>query len=169
MAIIAPPDTHYYRAAEGWLEFGLPQEAVAEWDRLSIAARRIPVVLDLRWRISAALQEWDHGVELGEQLVALDPQSAGGWLRLSFALRRATGGGLQRAWEALRPAADQFPEEETIAYNLACYATQLGRLDEGWEWFLRALVVTSNSANLKRVGLEDVDLEPLWQRIRGLR
>ena len=87
----------------------------------------------------------------------------------TFALRRATGGGLQRAWEALRSAADQFPEEETIAYNLACYATQLGRLDEGWEWFLRALVVTSNSANLKRVGLEDGDLEPLWHRIRGLR
>lgn len=169
MAILAPPDSHHYRAAEGWLEFGLPREAAAEWDQLTPESRRLPLAVDLRWRISAALLDWDHGVALGEQLVALDPESAGGWLRLSFALRRSTAGGLQRAWEALRPAADQFPEEETVAYNLACYATQLGRLDEGWEWFLRALVITSNSAGLRRLGLSDSDLEPLWDRIRGLR
>jgi tetratricopeptide (TPR) repeat protein len=169
MAILAPPDSHHYRAAEGWLEFGLPQEAAAEWSQLTPEARRLPLAVDLRWQISAALLDWDHGVQLGEQLVALAPESAGGWLRLSFALRRSKGGGLQRAWEALRPAADQFPEEETVAYNLACYATQLGRLDEGWEWFLRALVITSNSAGLRRLGLSDSDLEPLWDRIRGLR
>lgn len=169
MAIIAPPDSHFFRAAEGWLEFGLPHEAVAEWDRLSLATRRHPLALDLRWRISAALLEWDQGVELGEQLIALAPESAEGWLRLAFALRRSSRGGLQRAWDALRPAADQFPEEETIAYNLACYATQLGRLDEGWEWFLRALVISANSAVMRRLGLEDNDLQPLWDRIRGLR
>ncbi len=167
--MIAPPDSHHYRAAEGWLELGLPEEALTEWNHLTAAARRIPLALDLRWRISAELRDWENGVELGEQLIALAPESAGGWLRLSFALRRSAAGGLQRAWDALRPAADQFPEEETIAFNLACYATQLGRLDEGWEWFLRALVITSNSAALRRLGLNDPDMEPLWARIRGLR
>lgn len=169
MPTIAPPDSHHYRAAEGWLEFGLPHEAVAEWEKLSPATRRLPAALDLRWRISAALSDWNSGVELGEQIIALAPESADGWLRRSYALRRSPQGGLQNAWEALRPAADQFPEEETVAYNLACYATQLGNLDEGWEWFLRALLVSQNAANVRRLGLADSDLAPLWDRIRGLQ
>ena len=169
MVTITPPDSHHFRAAQGWLELGLPREAIAEWDRLSAATRRLPSALDLRWRISAALADWDQGVALGEQLIALAPASADGWLRRSYALRRSAQGGLQSAWEALRPAADQFPEEETIAYNLACYATQLGRVDEGWEWFLRALVVSTNTANVRRLGLSDDDLRPLWERIKGLR
>lgn len=166
---ITPPDSHHFRAAEGWLEFGLPNDAATEWERLSPTTRRLPSAIDLRWRIAAALGNWDHGVELGEQLISLAPQCADGWLRRAYALRRSPQGNLHRAWDALRPAADQFPEEETIAYNLACYATQLGRLDEGWEWFLRALAISTNSANVRRLGLGDDDLRPLWERIRGLR
>jgi len=169
MTTLAPPDSHVYKATEGWLELGLPTEAAAEWARLSPAARHLPAAIDLRWQIAAALKDWDHGVELGEQLIALAPDSADGWLRRAYALRRSARGGLEPAWNVLHPAADQFPEEETIAYNLACYATQLGRLDEGWEWFLRALVITRDSTALRRLGLSDADLKPLWDRIRGLQ
>lgn len=169
MAKLAPPDTHHYSAAEGWLELGLPKDASEEWNRLSPAARLHPAALELRWRICIELQDWDRGVEIGDELIVLLPDSAAGWLHRAYAMRRATRGGLQNAWDALHPAADKFPQDETVAYNLSCYATQLGRLDEGWEWFLRALMISKDSGRVRRFGLRDDDLRPLWERIRGLK
>jgi tetratricopeptide (TPR) repeat protein len=162
-------DQHYLLAAEGWLELGNAYEAHAEWERLSPAAKEHVAALELRWQILARLGQWDTAVEVAEKLVASAPELCAGWLHRAFALRRATGGGLERAWSALRPAADHFPEEDLVAYNLACYATQMGRLDEGWEWFLRAVQITDDSRRLRRMGLKDADLKPLWPRIRGLR
>ncbi|MDW8309781.1 MAG: hypothetical protein RMK20_10450, partial [Verrucomicrobiales bacterium] len=95
------------------------------------------------------------------------PDRPNGWLHRAYALRRATGGGLERAWEALRPAADRFPREPIIPYNLACYACQMGRLDEARQWFVRALRV-GDRATLKDMALHDDDLRPLWNEISGL-
>jgi hypothetical protein len=50
------------------------------------------------------------------------------WIHQAYALRRMTGGGIKAAWDARLPAADRFPSQPMIAFNLACYACQLGRL-----------------------------------------
>lgn len=168
MEPLNPPDTHHLSAVEGWLELGNPREAVAEWDRLSPMARHHPAALELRWQILACQQDWDTAVEVADELVTLAPDTPAGWLHRAYALRRASTGGLTQAWDALHPAADHFPEQDIIAYNLACYATQLGRLDEGWEWYLRALQISSDTRRVRRMALIDRDLEPLWDRIRGL-
>ena len=82
-------------------------------------------------------------------------------------MRRAPGGGLQAAWDALIPAVDRFPKEPTIPYNLACYACQLEKLDEARRWFQRALGV-GQKAKLKSMGASDPDLRPLWGEIKTL-
>ena len=63
----------------------------------------------------------------GRALIAAAPDRAVGWLHHAYALRRATGGGLLAAFNALSPVADKFPDEATIPYNLACYTCQMQR------------------------------------------
>lgn len=168
MEPLEPFDAHSLSAAEGWLELGNLTEANREWDRLSAEARRHPAALEVRWQLMARIGDWDEAVQVAESLVNRVPDVSVGWLHRAYALRRATYGGLEQAWQSLHPAADRFPEEEIIAYNLACYATQLGRMDDGWEWYLRASQISSDARRTRRMALLDDDLKPLWDRIRGL-
>jgi Flp pilus assembly protein TadD len=161
-------DELHLTAAEGWLELGNAFEAAAEWDQLSPVAQQHPSALELRWQILARLGDWDCAARVAENLVRAAPDNSAGWLHRAYALRRATDGGLEQAWLALHPAAEKFPEEPVIAYNLACYATQLGRLDEGWEWLLRSLQISKDPQRVRRMALKDADLQLLWPRIQGL-
>lgn len=168
MQPLQPPDPHFLSAADGWLGLGNAREALSEWDRLSQEGRRHPAALEIRWRIFAHLADWDQALEVAENLVATAPEHCAGWLHRAYALRRASQGGLEQAWDALHPAADKFPEEDVIAYNLACYATQLGRPDEGWEWYLRAVQISGDGKRVQAMALRDDDLKPLWDRIRAM-
>ena len=85
----------------------------------------------------------------------------------AYALRRAKEGGLQAAWSALLPAIDKFPAEPTIPYNLACYACQMGQVDEARQWLKRAMKIGGNK-KVKIRALNDEDLEPLWEEIKRL-
>lgn len=156
-------------ACEGWLELGNLPEAIAEWARLSLPAQKHPIALELRWHILARKENWAEALEVGDQLIALAPESCAGWLHRAYAARRAPGGGLRQAYDALLPAATLFPAVDTVAYNLACYTTQMGQLDDGWEWFLRSLQITQDPPRIKAMALADPDLAPLAERIREVR
>jgi tetratricopeptide (TPR) repeat protein len=168
MQPLESPDLHHVSAALGWYELGNLTEARAEWDRLSPEGRCHPKALEVRWLILARSQDWDEAVLVAEALITQAPESCDGWLHRAYAMRRARDGGLEKAWAALRPAAEKFPRKTLIAYNLSCYATQMGRLDEGWEWFLRAIQLSPDAAEVRQMALCDKDLTPLWERIRGL-
>lgn len=160
-------DARTLQAAQGWLELGLPAEARAELDAISPAQRQHPAVLDTRWMICAALKNWDAAVTVAEDLITQSPEDANGWLHRAYALRRASDGGLAKAQEALLPAADKFPDESVIPYNLSCYACQLQQLEAARAWLQRALQV-GKKAEIKTMALADEDLQPLWDEIRQL-
>ena len=62
-----------------------------------------------------------------------------------------------RAWAALLSAADKFPKEPAILYNLACYSCLMGRIADGWAWFEMAFKVVEDQKQLKLKALDDVD------------
>jgi hypothetical protein len=76
-------------------------------------------------------------------------------------------GGLAQAWGALLPAAEIFPDDPVIAYNLSCYACQLNELDASRVWLKRAIKIGGKD-EIKKMALDDVDLKPLWPEIKGL-
>lgn len=168
MKKLEPPDTHHVSAAIGWLELGNPAEAGEEIARVSPEMLDHPDVLEVRWAICAAGQRWETAVEVAEKLVEAAPERSSGWIHRAYALRRSTGGGLQLAWAALRPAFDKFPSVSVIPYNLACYAAQFGHLDEGWEWLHKAMEAEGDVNRIKTMALQDADLKALWERIREL-
>ena len=66
---------------------------------------------------------------------------------------------LQTAEKTLLEAQERFPEEATIPFNLACYACQLGRLDEAREKLAKAVGM---EPAFKKTALEDEDLKAIW-------
>ena len=84
----------------------------------------------------------------------------------AYALRRIPQGGLEKAWEALLPAADKFPKEPIIPYNLSCYACQMQKLDTARLWLKQATTI-GGVKKIKRMAMQDPDLEPLWPEIRA--
>jgi len=166
MAPLEPPHSHAASAAAGWIELGNTAEARAELNRIPKELQVHQDVLDLCWTIAAVEQHWDEGVGYAEEMVRRYPESESGWIHRAYALRRATGGGLQKAWDALRPACDLFPTVAIIPYNLACYAAQFEQLDEAWEWLQRAMSISEDARVIRFMALADDDLKGLWPRIR---
>jgi len=163
---LEPPDTHFLSAAIGWIELGDCDEARAELARISPAFRSHPDVLQVNWLIAASEQDWKAALDVARTLLQAQPDRSSGWLHQAYALRRVPDGGLLAAWEALLPAADQFPGEPTIPYNLSCYACQLGRLEEARKWLRRALE-RGDRSGIRLMALSDPDLKPLWTEIKA--
>ena len=162
---LEPPDAHTVNAALGWLELGNAREALVELDHVTDANKDHAGVLELRWAALAELKDWTAAFAVATRLVEVAPDHASGWLHRAFALRRAPGGGLPNAWDALRPAAERFPKELLVAFNLACYACQLHRLDEARHWLKRAETL-GKPEEVRAMALADADLEPLWPELR---
>ena len=164
MQQLEPPDIHCLNAAIGWMELGNPSEALAELDQLPAASCKHPDVLEVRWLVSAELGRWNEGLKVADLLVEIAPERSTGWLHRAYALRRVDNGGLQQAWDALLPIVPKFPKEPTISYNLSCYACQMHQLDAARVWLKRAFSA-GRKEHIKKMALEDPDLEPLWPEI----
>ncbi len=165
---LEPPDSHFARAAEGWVELGLPDQAEVELAGLSPEAREHPQSLNARWAIHAHRKEWRLAHTVAESLLQATPEEVGGWIHRAYAARRMEGGGLHAAWDALRPAAEQFPDEFIVPYNLACYACQMGNAEGARHWLGRAKVIAGKHGgreSLKRMAFADADLAPLHAEI----
>ena len=167
MSQLEPPNTHLLSAAAGWLGLGNIAEAKAELAQIDAACQEHPDVLELRWEIAASEHDWGHGLEIARKLLQSAPERASGWLHQAYALRRVPDGTVKKAWDALLPAFEKFPEESIISFNLSCYACQLGQLDAARVWFKRALVI-GGKQRIKAQALADADLEPLWGEISQL-
>jgi hypothetical protein len=159
------PDIHYLSAAIGWLGLGSVHEAKLELHRISEAQQLHPDVLEVRWIITAEEKRWDEALTIAKSIMTIAPNRCSGWLHQAYALRRVPNGGIKQAWHALLPAFDKFPKEALISYNLSCYACQMQQLEAARVWLKRA-VFLGGKEKIKRMALDDPDLEPLWPEIR---
>ena len=166
MSRLPPSDARHLTAALGWLELGCPRDALAELENISTAQQSHPDVLEMRWAIHADAKDWEAALPVARALAQAAPDRASGWLHQAYALRRVAAGGLQAAFDLLRPAADQFPDDPLIAYNLACYTCQLQQPDTAMKWLARASLKAGKTSIL-RMALEDPDLLPLREQIEN--
>ena len=157
---LEPPDTHFLRAAEGWLGLGSLEDAEEEINHLSLQARFHPRVLLVRWEISARHRQWELAYALAQGLVVLAPNEPGGWVNRSISLHAMKR--TPEAWFNLLPAAKKFPKNLVVAYNLACYASQLGKFTEANQWLKKAAEMDTEN-RVKWMALKDPDLQPLWE------
>lgn len=163
MKKLEPPDSFHLEAAEGWLELGNHLEASEELEKITPQLRAHPDVLELRWQIYAKEREWEPCVDIATAITQLAPERPLGWIHRSYALHELKR--TQEAWDNLLQVADRFPDELLVRYNLACYASRLGRLQEAKSWLHKAFEVGGDPARVKLMALDDPDLQPLWKQI----
>ena len=165
MRPLSTSDKRHLRATEGWLELGSWEEAKKELDCISPQMREHPAVLCARWNVLAAAQLWELAAQVARKLSKLAPKLPFGWIQLAHSLHA-----MKRTEEArniLLPLVAKFPDECLMQYNLACYACQLGKLDEARGW-LKGVMNHSGSSRIEKMALDDPDLKPLWPDIRNL-
>jgi len=160
-------DQRYLTAAEGWLELGDEQEANEELEKITLALRSHPDVLLVRFEIYSKAGKWALATEIAGELVQIRPDEAQFWISHAYATRRMPGSGIPQAKEILGKAQTLFPKEPLIAYNLACYACQLGDQTEAWKWLETALKL-GDARQVKLMALKDPDLEPLSAKIENV-
>lgn len=161
------PDNHHLNAAIGWLTLGNAVEARADLERLTPRHRALPDALTVEWQLLAAERRWNEAANAADRWVEAEPGRVEAWIQRSFALHeeRLT----QEAWDKLLPAATLFPKIHTVAYNLACYACQLGNLDAARRWLRRSMLIIKGRAERQiwtSAAQQDSDLEALWSEIR---
>lgn len=162
MKRIEPPDSHSLNAAMGWLELGNAAEARIELEKVSAANQDHPDFLGVKWRVHADQQDWAGALEVAQQMVRSWPDQPEGWIHQSYSLHELEQ--TEEAWRTLLPKAHEMPGCEVIPYNLACYACQLGRAVEAFEW-LKCAARRKGKSVIKNMALEDADLEAIRDQI----
>ena len=152
---MTPFDRHL-RAAEGFLELGLPQEAGEELDGIEATQRTRPTVLSLRVQVCQALGQWELMAAAADALCHLESANPQWPISLAYATRRAHS--LERAKGILTEALQRFPQEAILHYNLACYEAQLGHLERARERLREAIRLAPGCRDMAAV---DDDLRPL--------
>ena len=152
----------HLEAAAGWIQLGDYDAANDELENIRAEWRAHPDVLDLRWFIYSHHEQWDACLNIATAIVKMASDRVWGWVHKAYALRRATGGGMEKAKPVLLEAAKLFPGDSMIQYNLACYCAQLGQLDAAQEHLGKSYEL-GDAKQIKLMALDDEDLKPLWE------
>src|SRR5258706_431810 len=91
-----------------------------------------PNFLLVQWEIQSRNDQWQAALNIAEAIVAALPGEPIGFIYRSFALHKL--GRIDEARQQLLLGARRFPADWRIAYNLACYAGQLGDSAGALNW-----------------------------------
>jgi Flp pilus assembly protein TadD len=121
-------------------------------------------VLGARVNLYMVAKKWDMAAAVASHLVKVEPQTAAWWISLAYALRRSEG--IDQAEAILLRAQAIHPKVAMIAFNLACYASVTGRMEDAKERLRNAIELDKD---VRKLALDDEDLRPLWDWITGLQ
>lgn len=144
------------RYARGYLALGLVREAAAELRRTRRSDHRDPDHLEAWIEVHLEARRWEALERASGRLVEADPKREKGWVFRAYAARERG-----RVAEAARIAAEGLhlhPGSALLRFNLGCYLSLLGRLEES-EAHLRAAV--RSAPGFAQDALTDPDYEAL--------
>ena len=147
-------------AAVGFAELSLFQDAVQELEELPDKFKEIAIVLATWLEVYQRWQKWSEASSVAQRLAEIEPDESNWPLALAYAVRRSRG--LVFAQEILKQAGEKFPDCATIHFNLACYAAQLGDLDEARQRLRQAIQLDEGFTDLAKT---DPDLKPIQTEI----
>ena len=88
-------------------------------------------VLGARVVLYMAAKKWDMAAAIASHLVKVQPENEAWWINLAYSVRRIEG--VEKAEAILLRAQAIHPKVAMIAFNLACYASVTGRMEEAKE------------------------------------
>jgi Flp pilus assembly protein TadD len=147
-------------ASNGYRELGMFDDAATALEEIEPEDKTRNEVLYARVDIYLAAKKWDMATAVANHLVKVDPENPAAWINLAYAVRRAES--IEPAEAILLKARALHPENALIAFNLACYASVTGCMEEA-KVRLRQAIDLDN--DIRRLALDDDDLRPLWDWI----
>jgi Flp pilus assembly protein TadD len=153
-------DKNKLRAALGYIELGMLEEAAEEVSALSQESLNDFDALILRLELSQRSGQWEQAESIARKLTKLQPEEPDWSIALAYAARRAHS--VEVAREILCDAAARFPKEAVIHFNLACYSCQLGEIPVARNYLRKAFALDRSYIV---TALKDQDLKPIWAEI----
>jgi lipopolysaccharide biosynthesis regulator YciM len=118
-------------ASSGYLELGMFDDAALVLEEIAPEDKNRNEVLGARVNLYMVAKKWDMAAAVASHLVKVDPGTAGWWISLAYALRRTES--VEKAEAILLRAQTIHPKVAMIAFNLACYASVAGRMEDAKE------------------------------------
>lgn len=144
------------RESEGYLELGLPTQALEVLDRLVPAEAGKSHALYLRGEALRSLERHAEALESLAQAAELAPSHVPTWLALGWCHKRT--GRLDRAIEALEQAEAIDDSPAVVLYNLACYWSLSREKERALSYLGRAL---TQDARFREMIADEADFDPL--------
>ncbi len=110
-------------AAQGYLELGMAEEALAELSTLNLESVD-PDLVELRLHILMQAKRWSEALSAAEELLRLTPEALPGYIHGAFALHEL--GRTEEARNLLLKGPEELRKDPTFHYNIGCYEAVLG-------------------------------------------
>jgi Flp pilus assembly protein TadD len=147
-------------AASGYSELGMFDDAALALEEIESEDKTRKEVLGARVDLYMAAKKWDMAAAVASHLVKVEPEEAGWWINLAYAIRRCES--IEKAETILLRGRELHHDNALIEFNLACYASVTGRFEEARDLLRRAIELDEE---IRRLALDDDDLRPLWDCI----
>jgi predicted Zn-dependent protease len=148
------------RIAEGYSELGMLDDALEELDQLDAEQQERVEILRMRIDILLRKQLWTEALQLSQRFCATNPNQPYGFVHTAFCLHEL--GRTDEAKQTLLDGPASLLDEPVYYYNLACYDTVLGNLEQA-KAYLRASFRLDKS--FREMAKTDPDLEQIRDEV----
>ena len=111
-------------AAQGYLELGMVEEALAELSSFSGPFDQDPDIVELRLHIQMQGERWNDALTSAEELLRITPDAVPAFIHGAFALHEM--GRTSEARDLLLKGPPVLKNDPTFHYNIGCYEAVLG-------------------------------------------
>jgi Flp pilus assembly protein TadD len=146
------------RVALGWLELGLPEDALRELETLEPRDRMRKQALELKLVAQMKAGRWNAGADTGRLLCLREPKEPRFFIQAAYCLHETGDTEAARNWLMTGPSS--LIEDPLFHYNIACYHAVLGESKRARSHLRRAF---SMDASLRGRAREDQDLSALGE------
>lgn len=147
----------YLHAADGYLFFTMPKEALEELDRILGSEQTDASVMLARIRVLLHMKRWQQAEVLSRRGTRHHPDEEEFTVQRAFALHQLKRG--EAAIAVLLSAPDWIRRTGILHYNLACYEARLGDMSIAKQCIDAAIQINGAMQKNARV---DPDLAGLW-------
>lgn len=155
------PTSTYLSYANGYLDLGMIKAAQNELDAIDESERSSDEVLAMQARLYLESENWEKLLEVSKRIATQSPKHPFAWVHWAYALRE-----LDRNLEAKEIAIQglkHHPDEATLWFNLACYCSLLGEVEQSAIHLNEAIKL---DPDFEKEAAEDPDLTNLmnWKK-----
>ena len=153
----SPETLRALNAADGYLYFGMYDEALQEIESIDDSEHDEAAVMLARIRLLLHKRQWSTAEELSQVGAGLHPEEGEFTVQRAFALHQMREG--EKAMEVLLSAPDWIRRTGILHYNLACYEARLGDLSIARQCIDAAIEINEG---IKKSARLDPELQALW-------